>query len=744
MKQSASNERARSQRDTQANAGAARFGTSFDEIGPASLLDTADSGLPALPDLDPRVLFEREALALAEQRPERAAQMWIETAVVSHEAGESDDEVLRGIDAALQLRPNTGWVLMRARALLLERRLYQQTLRLAERAAQAGGDSSERAALLFEASSVQLYCQRDGAEALRLAEQVLRIQPHHLASLVRVATLRERFEQYAEAARAWQQLSEYLSDPTQRAQSLYATATIHEMRLGQDEPAQACYLRAVESDPQFLPALVALSELRERHEQWGALCQSLEQLAAVVDDMRVKARLWRQAGTLHLDRTGNLEAACRQLQLAVEASPQEVAVLQRLAQAWQARGRAPEVVATLRQLLELTLDRQSRAALLTHLASVQLEHLNDADGAIAAFREALVEVPSYLPALQSLGLLYRQRGDFVDLVEISNPEMEGMLPPETRAMRYIDLAEILRQRLAQPAGAIAAYRRALELSPGNLMAFWPMSRLLHEGQHFGELSELLRVQAAASEDHCTRAHLLLARARLLAGPLADPEAAIETLRGARPDDGARSVALEQIALHEQAGRHAVLVELLQVQAAATEDRREAEGRRLHAASVLELELDETDKALELYREVLAENPQCATAVHGAGRILHRRAAWAELVKLHQFELEHHQRIDAPTLLCRVGRILAEKLGQLDAAVQSYATALQRDPTCTPALAALQQLASGREQWGQLVAVLERRARERGDTSDAMVSLAAQRRWRVGSSAAGRRHSGSTN
>jgi len=53
----------------------------------------------------------------------------------------------------------------------------------------------------------------------------------------------------------------------------------------------------------------------------------------------MEARLLFQAGSLHLDRTGDLEAAARDLSRAAQAAPEDAAALQRLTYVYEAKAR---------------------------------------------------------------------------------------------------------------------------------------------------------------------------------------------------------------------------------------------------------------------------------------------------------------------------------------------------------------------------------------------------------------------
>lgn len=670
-----------------------------------------------------REFFLREARALAQSQPERSALMWIEAARVAEDGRGDAGAVMQDIDAALELRPDSPWLLPRARRQLMRLGRYEAALKLGQREIKLGGDATIRSAVLFEAAAVVRYRLRNAKTALALVEKALQLQPRSIAALQRAATLYGQQGQSEDMAKTLERLAECVTEPRQRAISLYTAATLHEARLGDDAAARSAYARAVESDSQHVPAVMALTALDERTAQWAQLCRSLEQLAELAHDERIEARLLYQSGSLHLDRTADLESAARDLNRAVEADPDNAAAIQRLAYAYEAKGRPRELVRTLIQLLDKTPDTQGRAALLTQVGTVRHKQLHEEDEALDAYRQALEELPGYLPALQALGALYRHRGDYERLVAISNPETEGTLPVGARAVRLVENAEVLFEKLDRTDDAIAAYRRALELMPKQHLAYWGLADVLRKTERYDELSELLAQQAERSEDPQTRTYLLIERARLKAGVLGQIDQAISLLSDHQSEDlthGTRPVLID---LCMQAGRYTEAVPLLLAQADHTTDPDEAESRRAQAAQLLESELDEQDRALEIYRRILEDNPTNMTAIHGAGRILHRRGAWTDLIKLHHHELTHDpDRADAATLLCRVGRILSEELGNRGAAINAYSRALKQDPSCTAALVALEGLARAEKKWEELVTVLEQYAQARNDGPTAASAL----------------------
>jgi cellulose synthase operon protein C len=662
-----------------------------------------------------RSFFHREARALAERQPERAAQMFLQAAGAAERSNPDPEGALLDAEAALALRPDSRWLLPAARRLFLRHRRFDRGLELGQREVELGGENAWRAAVLQESAAVLRFQKGKAREALGLLEQALSLVPTSLLLLSDTVGLRTELGLKTEAATGLEQLASAISTAEERSLCLYAAGSLRDEVLDEAMAAEADYRAAVEADRQSLPAVMAYCHHYERRALYGQLCSTLELFAQLVRDPSVEARLLHRAGSLHLDRTGDLEMAARDLTRAAQAAPASGEILRRLAYVQEARGRGRELIGTLQRQLELTSDAQSRAALHTHIGWLLQTRVGEIEEAIGAYRQALQAVDGYLPALQSLSTLYRHRGDWEELLAIYAPEVEGSLPARGRAVRCLEMAEILVEQLNRPEEAMRWYVRALELDEGLYPAFWGLAALLRGLGKNDVLGELLARQAERSTDTKTRNHLLLELAQLQAGPQNEVERAIETLEGMRESDRTRQSALLLLRLYERSGRHAEMTSFLQELARDTSDPAEAQGRRLEAAGIFEQKLQEPEKALELYRQILEQDTSCVAALRGAGRIYHRLAAWNELVKLHYHELRSDpNRPDTAIVLCRIGRILEENLGQVPAAIKAYSKALERDPSCAPALPALERLVRGARRWDDLVQVLQSHAAARMD------------------------------
>ncbi|MBK6849636.1 MAG: tetratricopeptide repeat protein [Proteobacteria bacterium] len=652
-----------------------------------------------------------EALAVGKAQPEHAANLHLAAA---HAAEHAAGGVTTQLRAALALAPDCPHIVARARRMLLRQGQIGAATELAEQQLRLGGDHTTRIDALIEAAHTERLRQGAPDKALQLLRQALKLDPAHVLTLSLTAGLEIELGD-AQAAATLTRLSETLTAPEERALCLYAAGTLREARPEEREQAERDYLHAVELDPEGLPALLALAEVLLQHERWSQLCVTMERLAELALDQAERHRWLLRAGALQLDRLADLDAAARNLARAAALALNDSAALARLTYVHESAGHHAELVAVLRQLRERTLDAQGRAALSTRIGWLLQTRLGSTQEAISAYRQAIEAQPGHLPAVQALGTLYRQRGDFDSLLTLILPETESTDTEQRRALRCIEAAGILADRLGRAAEAATLYQRALDLQPGLPLAFWPLRRLLRRHQRHTELAALLTLQLPYVTDARLSHDLQLDLAQLQAGPLHDPEQAIVTLKQALPLTQSRAAATELAEVYREHGHHAELADLLLSEAESLEDRDESLTRRLQAASVLEEQLGEHERALTIYRDVLRRDPRNSAAFRAIGRLYHRLGRWSELVALLEHELTLGQDAQqSAQLWCRIGRIQEDHLGRVTEAIASYVRALGCVADSSVALLALERLARGADRVPDLVEVLQHYAAARSE------------------------------
>lgn len=644
--------------------------------------------------------YNREADAMRSTLPERAGLMRIAAAKML--AGDVK-QVTAELERALKLAPRSPRVILLVRDAMAQLGAFDRVLELTDDLLDLGGDGRIRVSALLESAIIKRYHKSDPTGALACLDRAIDLDAGQVAALALRAGLQMEQGLHLESVESLEQLVDSINDPEERGLLLLTAGSLLEFRLDNGQRAEGLYARAAEQAPGNVFCLLALRDLHHRQAKWTDVCDDLERIAAVEDDAVVNARYLLQAGSFHLDRTGDLDAATRMLTASCTLAPEDLTALSRLAQVHEETGRYPELVDTLRAMLKLTVDPTVRPSLLCRVGSLLRHRVNQPERAIESYRQALIEHPGYLPALLALGTLHRQCRDFEGLVEILVPETEGRDNPERRAVWCLEIADIYAYELNRLDEAVRYYRRSLELAPGQWAGFWRLQGLLVQLQQHDALGELLVQRASATRDTKTRNYLFLQLARLQAGPLGELDEAIATMRRAR-QGGCRVASVELMELYERNGQYNDLAELLLSEAQTTVDPEEARGLRLQAGGLLEQSLGEPVRALDIYKQILADDPRNPAAAHAAGRTYHRLGRWKDLIELHRQELDlDPDRADTAELLYRIGRIHEEHLGHPEEAVQAYTKALERDPDYGVALEALVRVET---RHAHLVAMLE--------------------------------------
>jgi tetratricopeptide (TPR) repeat protein len=516
---------------------------------------------------------------------------------------------------------------------------------------------------------------------------------------------------------------------TARVATLTEIAEIEELYRLNLESAFAAWSRAFAEDPLEMPPRQALERLASATGDWAALARVYDEALGSAFDGGLQRTLAMRLGEISEGAGGDLEAALGYYRKAADTPGDETPVLSALERVLTVLRRPAELADVLARRAEATPIPGQQAELLVRLGRIRVTELDDVDGGLGAFREALEKEPDSesarialralleLPAaregaLDVLEPLAEARGDYADLADLYEHRLSTRDDPAERAARLRQIAELYQEHLNQPERALAALGRALqdEPAPGETVdALERVGAALGKPAATAALIEaaIAKADAAAGRELSLRAARLYESdpgatpvqheaARLLYlrvldedGENLDALAALETLYRRRPDPRALASVLERRSEHEfdPAARHARLME----------------------AADLYVGLGDSAAAL-------AALGRLREAEEGNAEVLDRMAALleagqrpAELVDV----LGERARFEnAPalrsTLLGRIGVLKASALDDLDGAADAFREALDGRPGDLGLLAAWEAIEEKREDWSTLQEVLLRR------------------------------------
>jgi tetratricopeptide (TPR) repeat protein len=228
------------------------------------------------------------------------------------------------------------------------------------------------------------------------------------------------------------------------------------------------------------------------------------------------------------------------------------------------------------------------------------------DAARKSYEQALVDDTNHAPALRHLAPLLRRAKEWPKLAALL--ERLAKLEPDKHARRerLVMLGEVRSKRLGDPKAARAAFDEALALEADDLDALRGRAKTLDPKTEAKELVETLAKELRLTPSASVRADLHKRIGELRFDALNDLENAAKAFGAAiriRPDDeGARS-SLRQVYMASK--DWSKLARSYEDEARRSTDSKVKEERFRQAALVRHHHLHEIDKAIVLYKEILA-------------------------------------------------------------------------------------------------------------------------------------------
>lgn len=622
------------------------------------------------------------------------------------------------IEGVLQLAPHHATALAAAEA-LLENRTH------AARAAAALSDAYERAGrtdraiamLSYELKQVRgprrVEVQRrlgifrqdalsDLAGALELLAPVVAGSPGDDELRARVVQLSLALNRPEQAARLLSRALSASKDSAVRARVGADVGQVY-LKSGDVKRAKTAFQQVLDSAERSEASLVAARELCELLTESAELKQLLTALTLVVE--LEPERDARQAAARRLARLSDGEAKDRGRAIvawrALIGSPWTDEALRRLESLYREASDDDGLAEVLFHRSERTKEPEEARALALAAAELATEKGQNAEGAIELW-EKVIERYGASPELHSrLMPLLVQAKRFFEVCDLVEQQIAWATEPDRPAL-WIELAELRMSRLGDPEGALRAYQEVLLLEPQHRVARAAAEKLLNQPDARETAAEvlepvlrreepsalLLRVLEVRAElAPAAEQRLLLLReaATLSAGPLSDPERALE-LAGQglsialteRRDQlpSWLSLALGLAEHGSAAHRAAVLAAALgaaPVDSTPVFELAKATGEAFAAAGDLV-------RAMELLRRALVFDPGSRELVSRVDRLLAEQGAPEERFALYQSALGQEQ---DPTrrreLLHALAALQSRELGAPAAALSTLRQALAEDP-----------------------------------------------------------------
>lgn len=551
----------------------------------------------------------------------------------------------------------------------------------------------------------------DRAGALSLLGPVVAGDPGDDDLRRRFIELSLSLDQPQQAARLLARALSSSKDPSVRTRVSADVGAVF-LKTGDVRRAQVAFEQALEIGADPAAVLRAARELAELYAEGGDTARLAGALELVVKhepepEARQDAarRLARLAETSESD-----EARAVVAYRALLDSPWSEEALERLEKLCEKLDDQAGLADALEYRASRASDRAAGRELLFQAALKRSERTTDRPAALGTWRRLLDEYGPDREVLSRLIPLLEQAGAYTDLASALRHQIE-LCTAEERPALFVRLGQLYVTELADPAAAVEAFERALELDPEERASRAALDRLLAEPSVAlraaaalervcrneaprSSLVRVLAVRALHAESVGERLTALREGVKLCSGPVRDFE------QGLRLANMGIALSLEQApeeletwldrfqVLGEQSGQAELRAKLLQetlgeraVESRAVFELTRATGEALASAG-------DVDRALELLQLAVAFDP-APQLVQRIDELLAQQGSPEERFALYQSALSQETRPERRReFLHATAALQAREFGDLPAAIATWQRALSEDATDMTARQAL--------------------------------------------------------
>lgn len=561
----------------------------------------------------------------------------------------------------------------------------------------------------------------EGLAAFERAAAELPREPMVLEELARLYELAKRWDALAGVL---ERLSELARTDNEKVGIQHRIGQIAEERLNDETRAITWFSSALGVDPTYLPALQALGKIYTRRQQWAELIgMHLGEAGATADAAR-KASSHARVAAIYEERLGNVEHASAHHARALGLLPGYAPSFKALSRIYQQAGKWRELVELFERAVDEAKDGETKITYLFKIGRAWEDALGSPVHAMGAYKRVLDVAPNHFGAIHAVQRAAERAGRFKELVWALELEAEKVNDKRQAVMLRHRAGEVLEDCLGDLEGALARYRRVVELDKGYQPALSSLGRLYYQAGRWEDLLDTYKRELEVASKGTASAALLYKMGELSEERIGRDDDAIAFYRRAIDADPFHRPALHALGRKlAERGQWAELVKLIELELSGLKDPDERARSAFHLGEVYENRLSQPERALAAYEQALLAVPDFRPAIDGRSRLLTLAKEYKKLSEDLSREITSAKDpVVAMVALYRQGEIYRDELNDTRRAIEAFEAVLARDPSHLGALLALEPLYAEIGAWEPLAKIYATEARVLADVGARVAAL----------------------
>jgi len=632
-----------------------------------------------------------------------------ETIELYAQLGQLEGDVLGRVDDAvaawrhvIAIDPGDMRALAALEGLFTREGRWEEAIDVLEKRALVLDDEVQRRENLLQAAATWEEKVEDLTRAAQVYERVRASDPSNVTASDRLEAIYSQQYKWESLVEVLLERSELRPDVQEQITILNRVAKIYEAEIGDQESAFYVLQAAFKRDYSHDETARELERLATATNRWQELLDEYSNRVNELEreDRASAADLWVKIGRWYAEHLSHLEYAIHSVQQALRIDPSHTGALGGMAELQRKRGSWSELIETLQRHAAVETSPEKKTELYIQLAELLERQMQDLGGAIHAYQQALTHGPQSQGALVALDRLYRRVEQWEPLIDILNRRAE-LDTDEQNIVRFrLEVGTIWDLRLYDAGQAITAYNQVLHTDPQNLNALRALEGLYEKTNQSEKYLEVLEAQLDASPSDAERVPLYERMAAAWEERFGKLDRAAEALEKIVAIDNRNYAAYRELArLYQQAGRWEALVETYRNHIMATSDVQQRVDLYVAMGVTYEMNLQDVDRAVEAYTDVLSFEPDEQRALDALGRLYEKISEWDRAVDVmaHLVRLTDDPRKQVD-LYWRMGRLQYTQLADAESAEANLLRGLAIDPAHVPTMEALTKQYSDRGDW----------------------------------------------
>lgn len=584
----------------------------------------------------------------------------------------------------------------------------------------------------------------DASSAFDAFKRAAHEDPSHQETLADIERIAAGLNRWSDVASIYEDEASSVSDSLVARELAVRAAHIARDRLQDDTRAIASFRQALsQGDDDTI--LASLEDIYGRNQRWDDVADIIERRVALAGDPAQLDPLEIRLATVRLERFNKPDAALSALRNVAERSPnnsEALSALEKLLDNMSVRSDAMEALenayttlddasklAWLKQLrVKDTSEPSDRVRLLMDLSRLREERLNDVGGALRAVLDAFAVDPADESTLSEIERLAPVAGRWEDTRGVVETALAAhdSLDSSTRASLNVRAAHWYRDQLSDNASAEARLTEALASDAENAEALEMLEQIHRTAGREGDLVATLRRRAEVELDVTEKKRMLREAASVAESKLGSVDTAADVMKSLLDADDSDLEGLEQLArLRGLQGKHDEVADLLSRRARLVDDPTLATSLRRQVAELYAGPINDVERAIAAYKEMLEFDPGDAAARLAVENLLERTGKFSELEEALRSRVDNAVSSEERNeTRVRLARLAEQHFKQVDRAMSYLREVLDESPTHASAGLELERLYTAAKRWSDLSDLLERRAQDCADAGDSAGELTA--------------------